>query len=615
MSNHHHNSSEIEEGAVEFTECPEMGVPTVGTNLPGPMIDARAVSRRSFLRRGIEAGAALGAADFLSYLLKYGDPNQGAAMAASLDAKSKEDTNPHYLIYWFVEGGWESYDMFSPVITPNNIFPDTRLPLSDISKERYRVLKFGQPGYRVDNKWKENITYGYLAEEGKELFPEMAILSSMHTGSFHSGERLKAHMGSYQFGLQAEREPDERSVMQAFAEVYGQPYVLPNLSWHWWLSDGELNEVQYTGRKGYYHALGPAHAHTIYAGQPANLRDFLMKMQSNASDVVNKEMEKFLDNVHGNLRKDSEMEAVKSYNSARQIYANLNNSGKKLGNANLASLFTDPILKEKFKVKPEDELITYQSINGNKARTKFCPATNVQALMTYEMMRENLSCSFFIETRNIREFDSHHGRKGLWEADGVTPRGMPDQTGGLRNQLWDPLKTLVELLKTTPHKVTGRPLWEYTQIILTSEFGRTIHGDVDGIIADKNLSEADKSKKINDQDISEHWHVTSAAFLGPKVNGNTQWGKVGTKTIEAIPLRADGSLHPDFNPITGEGPVGWNDPKSASYNAAKAKEYKSFIPNHGDVNATALYLCDIAKKDQKGRNDRNPLPYIKKQRA
>ena len=31
------------------------------------------------------------------------------------------------------------------------------------------------------------------------------------------------------------------SVTQAFAEVYGQPYVLPNLAWHWWLSDGELN--------------------------------------------------------------------------------------------------------------------------------------------------------------------------------------------------------------------------------------------------------------------------------------------------------------------------------------------------------------------------------------
>ena len=28
-------------------------------------------------------------------LLKHGDPNQGAALAASLDAKSKEGTDPH----------------------------------------------------------------------------------------------------------------------------------------------------------------------------------------------------------------------------------------------------------------------------------------------------------------------------------------------------------------------------------------------------------------------------------------------------------------------------------------------------------------------------------------
>jgi hypothetical protein len=170
----------------------------------------------------------------------------------------------------------------------------------------------------------------------------------------------------------------------------------------------------------------------------------------------------------------------------------------------------------------------------------------------------------------------------------------------------------VDLLKNTPHRTTGRPLWEYTTIVLTSEFGRTIHGDVDGILADRNLSASEKAKKIGDQDISEHWHVTSAAFLGPKVNGGTQWGRVGTQTIHAIPLMPDGNLHPDFDPITGAGPVGWNEPKHPNYNEAKAKEYKALIPNHGDVYATALDLCGIAKKDQTGRNDRKPLSYIKK---
>jgi len=280
----------------------------------------------------------------------------------------------------------------------------------------------------------------------------------------------------------------------------------------------------------------------------------------------------------------------------------------------LATLFNDPALKEKFKITPADELITYQSINGNKARTKFAPNTNVQAMMTYEMMRADLSCAFFVETRDIRRFDSHHGRQGLWEKDGVTPRGMPDQTDMMGKQMWDPLKTLVELLKTTPHKTTGRPLWEYTTIVLTSEFGRTIHGDVDSILA-MNIPDVDKKKMLDGQDISEHWKVTSAAFLGPKVNGNTQWGGVGENTLMAIPLLPDGKLHPDFNVKTGEGPAGWDDAKHPNYKRDKHMEYNSLIPNHGDVYATALALCDIAPKDQKGRNDRAPLPYILKRKS
>lgn len=589
----------------------EIGAPTLSTDLPKPQVHPWAVTRRDFLRRGAQSALTLGAADLLGYLLKHGDPNQGAALAASVEAKAVEGAEPQYLIYWFIEGGWESYDMFSPLETANNIFPNTRLGRDKVSQERYRVLKFNQPNYRVDYRWNDKIHYGYLAEPGKNLFPEMAVLSSMHTGQFHSGERLKAHMGSYDLRLQADREPDERSVMQAFAEVHGQPYVLPNLSWHWWLSDGELNEVQYTGRKGYYHALGPAHAHTIYGGTPANLRDFLLRMQGSASDVVNREIEKFLDNTHAALRKDSELEVIKSYNSARQIYRSLSGKGKGLDRARLSRLFTDPVLKEKFKVKPEDELITYQSINGNKARTKFCPSANVQALMTYEMLREDLSCAFFIETRDIRRFDSHFGRKALWEADGVTPKGMPDQTQMMKDQLWDPLNTLVELLKNTPHKVTGKPIWDYCTVVITSEFGRSIHGDVDDILK-SSLPESEKQQKVGAQDISEHWFVTSAAFLGPKVNGGTQWGRVGTKTMQAIPLLPDGSLHPDFDPVTGEGPAGWNDPKSARFNPAQQKEYQKLIPNHGDVYATALALTGIAKKNQTGRNDRNPLPYIKR---
>jgi hypothetical protein len=169
----------------------------------------------------------------------------------------------------------------------------------------------------------------------------------------------------------------------------------------------------------------------------------------------------------------------------------------------------------------------------------------------------------------------------------------------MNRQLWEPLNALVELLKTTPHKVTGRPLWEYTTIVLTSEFGRTIHGDVDSILK-MDLPDADKQKMIDGQDISEHWKVTSAAFLGPKVRGDRQYGGVGKSTILAIPLLPDGTMDPAYDPVTGEVLPGRTPSEKAS------------IPNHGDVYATALYLCDIPKKAQTGRNNRDPLTYIKK---
>ncbi|GAB4452683.1 MAG: hypothetical protein OHK0029_04080 [Armatimonadaceae bacterium] len=575
-----------------------MGAPTFTVaDEDKPHINPFGVTRRSFLRRTAETTLALGAADFLTYFLRHGDPGAGAAWARETEDIAQKAAEPRYLIFWFMEGGWESYDMFSPVDTPNNIFPETRLPLERTSEERYRIKQWGKPGYTIQKHG--NIRYGYLAEGGKELFPEMAVLSSMHTGSFHSGERLKAHYGSYNLPLQGDRQPDERTVMQAFAEVYGQPYVLPNLSWHWWLSDGELNEVQYTGRKGYYHALGPAHAHTIYAGPPANLRNFLLRMQSNASDVVNREIETFLDEAHLRYTKDKNIETVKSYNSAREIYGNLAAAGKNLNRSTLSRMFTHAELKERFKVTPADELITYQSINGNKARTKFCPSTNVQAMMTYEMMREDLSCAFWIETRDIRRFDTHQNRQSLWEKDRTTPRGKNSQQNMMNEQLWDPLKTLVDLLKTTPHKRTGRPLWEYTTIVLTSEFGRTIHGDVDSILK-MDIPDIDKQKMIDGQDISEHWRVTSAAFLSASVNGDSQFGGIGTSNIMAIPLLPDGSMDPAYDPVTGEVIQG------------RIPSEKASIPNHGDVYATALDLCGISKKEQTGRNDRQPLAYIKK---
>ena len=560
---------------------------------PHPANEAH-FSRRDFVRRGVTTAAGISALDFLSYFNAYGAPAPDKAAKTAQDAATRND-NPHFLIYWYIEGGWESYDMFSPVVTPNHVLH--RLPPEKMSDETYRVLKFGDPGYGIYKQG--SIRYGYLADGGKNLFPDMAVLSSMDTGEFHSGERLNVHMGSYDLHLQAERQEDERSVMQAFAEVYGQPYLLPNLSWHYWLSDGELNEQQYTGRKGYYAQLGPPHAHTIYAGTPANLKSFLLRMQATSSNPVNRQIERFLDGAGSSLVKDANADVAKSYASALAVYENLSRAGRGLDVTLLSRLFADADLRARFEITPADELITYESINGNKARTKFAPATNVQAMMTYEMMRVGLSCAFFIESRNIREFDSHYSRSGLWENNAArTPKGQPDQTRIMNQQLWKPLNALVSLLKSTPYKNTGKSLYDFTTIVLTSEFGRTIKGDVDAIRAMK-ISDEDKQKQIDGQDISQHWRVTSAAFLGGKVRGDFQVGTVGERTLRPIPLLPDGSLDPAYNATTGE----------LKPNAQKSE--KSSLPNHGDVYATALYLADI-NPTKRGRNNRGPLTYFKK---
>lgn len=552
-------------------------------------------SRRELLRRAGTTVAGICALDFLSYFSAFGATRPTGKVSARVHDMAKEGEDPHFLVYWYMEGGWESYDMFSPALTPNNVIH--RLPPDKISDEYYRVLHFGEPHYGI---YKEgNIRYGYLAEGAKPLFPNMAVLSSMDTGEFHSGERLNVHMGSYDYNIQDERQPDERDVMQAFAEVYGRPYVLPNIGWFWWLSDGELNEQQYTGRRGFYPNLGPIWAHTIYGGTPANLRQFLLRMHQQSSNVVNRQVEQFTDNISSYLTHDNNMEVVKSYDSALGVYQNLAESGRNLSPALLSGLFQDSVLKEKFKVKPEDELITYTSVNGNKARTKFTPNANVQAMMAYELMRSGFSACFFIESRNIRLFDSHYGRRGLWSPDRRTPYGMPDQTNIMRENLWEPLNTFVELLKSTPYKHTGKSLFDLTTIVITSEFGRTISGDVSSIQKDAKLTDAQKDQMIYDQDVSQHWKVTGAAFLGGKVRGNLQIGGAGLKTLLPMPIMPDGSIDVAYDQLTGELITG------------RAKSPQSYIPDHGDVYSTALYLSDIEPKGH-GRNNRPPLKMIKR---
>lgn len=556
-------------------ECPSI-------RLQPPRFD-----RRNFLGRSLGSIAGLTCADFLSHFAAFGMPAEDRATRMAKDA-TRAAENPRFLVYWYLEGGWCGYDMFNPVNSENNVVKR----LATVSDERYRVLRWGEDDYSI--KTRGNIRYGYLAEAGKDLFDDMAVISSMHTGSGHSRDRLKVHMGEYAFKQTEEREEDERSVMQAFAEVYGQPYVLPSLSWHWWLSDGELNEVQYTGKRGYYHALGPVHAHTIYAGTPEKLRKLLLRMEETSGDAVASKVDQFLHNAHSEILKDENINAVRSYQSARNIYLQLASRGRQLDRGQLQQLFKNPDLRERFGVSASDELITYRSVNGNKARSKFAPNTNVQAMMSYEMMRAGLSCAFFIESRDVRRFDSHNNRRNLWKDE--KPVGNKDQSDMMKADLWDPLHAFVELLRNTEYRDTQSSLYEHTNIVLTSEFGRSIHGSVEGILS-KNISEKEKASEIGGQDISAHWQVTSCAFLGGKVRGNSQYGRVGEVTLLAIPIMPDGSLDSNYDPVTGQLLPGQN------------KHPDSFIPNHGDVYATALQLSGIDPKNR-GKNTRPPLSFV-----
>ena len=168
----------------------------------------------------------------------------------------------------------------------------------------------------------------------------------------------------------------------------------------------------------------------------------------------------------------------------------------------------------------------------------------------------------------------------------------------MADDLWDPLGAFVQRLKSTEYKQTGRSLYDHTNIVINSEFGRSLHGNVDGIL-DMELSDEEKDTKVGGQDISAHWKVTSCAFLGGNVKGDKQYGTVGEKTLMAVPILPDGSLDPHHDPVTGKLKKG------------QQKHPKSFIPNHGDVYATALQLCGIHPAG-KGRNERPAMDFIQK---
>lgn len=549
------------------------------------------MNRRGFLSRTAQATGALAAADFFSYSLSDGLNSLSPALTGAVKDHAKEASEPRFLIYWFMEGAWMSYDMFGPVVPVRNDANFSELPRDPndwgvISDHIYRTKDLSPEDFRRHGE----IFHGPLAEDGRELFGEMAILSSALTGSGHTRDRFKAHYGQYTVDMKARREPDERTVLQAFCEQAGRPYLLPNLNWHRWLSDGELDIAAYPEGTGIYHALGPAWAHIIYPQTPKFTRSLVTQTLAMRNDARNHSVQRFLEQPRRKLLADRNSPELQSFASALDVYKRLIQGNDE--SVDTKSMFLDPKLREEFEVEPADEEIHFELINQTLPRSKNTPNINVQAMMMFEMMTKGLSCAGWLENRLVRGFDHHWSRKKILS-------GYPfDQKEMMRRELWAPLKTFVRKLKETEYADTGNSFYEYTTIVLSSEFGRTVGGNIESILENSDLDEAEKREQILSQDISAHNPVNSCAFLGPRVRGGAQFGWVGQKTFQPIPIHPKtGELDPRYD-RDGNLRDGYQEPSDGF-----------IMPNHGHIYSTALKLVG-ADPSGAGRNDSPHLPFI-----
>lgn len=549
--------------------------------------------RRSFLRNGAAALGAISVAEWLGFFRKHGVPGtQKDWGIAKARAQSEEDDR--YLVYWFVEGGWDSYSMLSPVHTVNhsslNIPANTLNPTPPWSDQIYRVQDYGTAPYGVPSVV-DGIEHGFLAVDGRPLFPDMAVVSSVRGNLFHSGGRWDMHYGSYSHSLPDFREEDERTVMQAFAEEKGASFLLPNISWHRWLSDGELDFGQYPEGTGFYEKLGPAYAHTIYGRTPRDLKQRLVATGDVATQARRAKIRTYTDSVRERFLRDRDGASVRAFASAVEIHKQLAERG---GTFDVATLFEDPALETAFGMQTGDELTTATVVNGNPARSKECPHIRVQAMMAYELMRAKISCALWLETRDVRLFDSHRSRRSVLDNDTNS-----DQLDLCREEIWNPLISFVGMLKNT--EMPGAPgvtMYDRTTIVLCSEMGRTIQGDVDAILASADSVDA-KYQQILDQDVCQHWDVSSCAFLGGTVQGARQYGRVGASTLASIPIMPDGSLDPAFDAQTG------------ALRSGQQQSGESFLVEPGHIYSTALELSGVAPAG-KGRNTKPPLGFIKR---
>jgi hypothetical protein len=541
---------------------------------------------------GAGALGAISTMEWLGFFRDNGVPGSPKDWGiAKARAQSGGDGDARFLVYWHIEGGWMSYSMFSPVDTPkhsNLVIPAGTLnPTPPWSDQYYRVTAHEDSGAFTQTT--NGIRHGYLATPGADMFGDMAVVSSHHGTTFHSGSRFDYHYGKYNRSMTAQRGDDERTVLQAFAEAKGGGFLLPHISWHRWLSDGELDVAQYPEGTGYYEKLGPPQAHTIYGRTPSDLKARLSAIGDVASAQRRSMIGGYADNLHSRLISSRDGQSVRSFASAVDIYKNLTSGSL---NVDVNTLFNDAQLKADFGVQLGDEVPTYRSVNGNPARSKETPHVRAQAMMAYELMRAGLSCGFWIESRDVRGFDSHRGR------DNIMSNGtQPDQLADMNADLWNPLRAFVAKLKAT--EVPGEPgvsLWDRTTIVLTSEMGRTIQGEVTDILSSDG-TDNDKYNQILEQDVCQHWPVNAAVFMGGNVDGGKQFGGVGTATLDSIPLLADGSLDPAYDPVTGLLRAGQTPTGD--------------VPDAGSVYATALELAGVDPAN-KGRNTRGPLTYVKK---
>ena len=143
------------------------------------------MKRRSFLQ-GAAAGGAISVLDWLGWFERYGVPGTQKSLGLASAAAQAAGT-PHFLIYWFQEGGWDSYCMLSPVDTPNHatmtVPAGTLNPMPSWSQQFYRPK--GYPSATPALKAVEgNIEYGYLAKDGLTLFPDLAVVASHEATRF-----------------------------------------------------------------------------------------------------------------------------------------------------------------------------------------------------------------------------------------------------------------------------------------------------------------------------------------------------------------------------------------------------------------------------------------------